>query len=168
MKTYVAKSNLISIDILDQTFQCWHPTGSQMAILEEHPFATLHGAVHQRFGARSLALAQGDGIQFLGKTHLPRELVQSRSGIRARRQDKNEGRGRGRVLKHLSEIGRLWLDESLTEMTGHKVLHGVGYFVGTYAAKHHQLLETVQTVCPLTWLRFSKVNKKPFSMQHSD
>ena len=47
-------------------------------------------------------------------------------------------------------LADLRLNEALTEVVGHKVLHAVGHLVRAQTAQHQQLLEVIQAVLPST------------------
>jgi len=61
-------------------------------------------------------------------------------------------------MKHEAEIGRLRLDELLTEVLRHKVLHRVRHLVWTKASQNQDLLEQIQLVVPPAWQVLSENN----------
>ena len=49
------------------------------------------------------------------------------------------------------EFTYLGLNESLTQMCRDKILHGVGYFVGTQTSQNQNALEIIQVRLPFSW-----------------
>ena len=46
--------NFVPINLLDESLQRRHPGGSEMAVLEEHPAASIHGFLHHSLSTRTL------------------------------------------------------------------------------------------------------------------
>ena len=63
---------LVCVNLLNEPFQCGHPTGGEMTVLEEYPSTTIHGLFHHCLCSGALPLAQRDCRQLLLELHLKR------------------------------------------------------------------------------------------------
>lgn len=55
------------------------------------------------------------------------------------------------VCSILMEYTYLGFNESLAQMRRHKILHCVGYFVGTQTSQNQNALEIIQVRLPFPW-----------------
>lgn len=53
-------TDLVWVNLLNQSLQAGHPTGGQVTVLEEHPLSSLHGAPHHGLSARSLQVNKSE------------------------------------------------------------------------------------------------------------
>jgi len=98
-----------------------------------------------------LSLPERNGAELLAELHLLGELVESGGRVCADGQDEDEWSGRRGILEDETQIRRLRLDEPLSEVLRHEVLHRVRHLVRPQAAQHEDLLEHVQLRVPAAW-----------------
>lgn len=133
--------HVFGVDLLDESFERGHPTGGQVAVLEKHPQAAFHRRARHRLGSRTLTLSERDRRELFRELHLVGELVQVGRRIGALREHEYERRRWRRVLVDEIQLGCLWLDESLTDVLGDEILHGVCHLVGSQAFENDDALE---------------------------
>ena len=134
----------LGVDRLADDVELGHPRLRQVAVLQTHPHALLHGPLDHRLRLGPLALAQRHLVEPLQHLLLLAQFEEVRHRIRTRGQHEDERRVHpGLCVARLQVEGRR-LDEPAAQLGGHKVGDAEHEPIGSDAPDHQQLLELVQ------------------------
>mmetsp|Transcript_116730 Transcript_116730/g.316960 ORF Transcript_116730/g.316960 Transcript_116730/m.316960 type:complete len:753 (+) Transcript_116730:99-2357(+) len=135
---------LLLLDALERR----HPTGSQVAILQADPVAALSAVLDQALGLPALALSQRDEVQALLVLEVPGELHERVRGIRAGREDEDQGRRLLRVPEAAQEVERRRHGVEAAQLLPHEPAHAQLQRVLAQRLDQEQALEGRQLALP--------------------
>src|SRR5690349_21571934 len=120
-----------------------HPTGRQMAVLEESPTSPLHSVHNHAFRFHPLPLSQRYHIVLPSKLHLLCEFGKIAGGIGSRGEDEDEGGSNRGILEGTGDIKAGRIDEFPSQVLCDEFLNGGNHLIGTKASQDQHPLEGV-------------------------
>mmetsp|Transcript_6084 Transcript_6084/g.17014 ORF Transcript_6084/g.17014 Transcript_6084/m.17014 type:complete len:307 (-) Transcript_6084:1329-2249(-) len=139
---------LLRVKFLHDQLEIVHPTGTQVAVLQQDPCPLGDTFFNHARGDGSLPLAERDRLGTFAHAHLSSKLEKVLCGIASAGEHENErGNHEARVEAFLHVEWR-WLDETLPHVLDDEVLDRLDQFVWPKRAEHDHLLH-IPNIVPL-------------------